>query len=467
MSRLFILLSIFQVILLPFNVSAQTFAERVQKAYKQKVDAAATNQISARKGGKGSVFSGKGGKGTGSGKGMMSRKSSSPSPSTISPRPTEAPITAEPTQIPSKTPTSGPTDTSKPTESAFPTPDTLTPTKGKGKGGMMGGGSGKGGMMGKGGMKSKKSKKTFQPTVSVAPTPTPPPTILNEGCIPTVGPCIDNVDDLANTLDFLSDGDVVALCGNGNNIVVDRALELNADAATLCCGSENCLFLGTGNDAILRVFGNSVTIANVTFINGASTSNGGNVAVTGGGSIRIINSSFRNGVTERSGGNLYVRTSGSVSIENSYFATGAASDFGGGVAIASASMVSIIASLFLGNVATDGGGLSLTKDSHGSTGQVALIQDSIFLGNAAEVGGGFWASELGQLPALNILNSEFSGNTASVAAGAGAIVDSLDNLDLTLMSNMGSRNIGAEICEDFIAADSDIITCITANETFP
>jgi hypothetical protein len=489
MSRLFFLLAIVQLLVASSKVSAQTFAERVHKAYQQKVKDEAFDQVSARKGGKGMTLNGSGGKGMGAGKGMMmmmkSRKTPSPSPiSTISLFPTPTTLSPSssplsPTDLPTFSPTLSqttfiPTASLVPTTTAFPTESTLFPTPGKSKKGMMmmsskmGKGMSKGKMMGKGG--GKKSKKTPEPTFTPFPTNSPAPTFINEGCIPTVGPCISTADDLANTFESLTAGDVVALCGSGKNIEVDRALRLDTDGATLCCGSADCFLLGTGNDAILHVSGDSVTIANVTFLNGASSASGGNVAVTGGGSISIISSSFRNGVTERSGGNLFVRTSGSVLIDGTSFVTGTAGDVGGGLAIEQASAVVIVDSIFIGNVATEGGGFATTyKGSRGRPGQAVTIDGSFFLGNAADVGGGLLASDLGHLPELVIMNTEFSGNTATSAAGAGAIVDFLDNLELTLKNNNGNGNVGVVLCTDFLTAasqSSDSPICIATTEDF-
>jgi hypothetical protein len=469
--QLVLLLAIMQLSVLTTKVEGQTFAERVHKAYKQKVNDESAEQVSARKGGKGMTLKGVSGKGMEVGKGMMIKSKKTPIPT---PTPTRTALPTATTTAPSELPTALPNTflpTSFPTPTLFPTASTVFPTTSKSKKGMMmmgsskiGKGKSKGGMMGKSG-----KKKSPEPTFTPFPTESPAPTSINEGCIPTVGPCISTADDLAYTFDGLTAGSVVALCGSGKNIEVNEALVLDTNDATLCCGSSDCLLLGTGNDAILLVSGDSVTIANVTFLNGASSGSGGNVAVTGGGSISIISSSFRNGVTERSGGNLYVDTSGTVYIESSSFVTGTAGDVGGGLAIERASAVVISSSIFIGNVATEGGGFATTKSSHGRTGQSVTIDRSFFLGNAAEVGGGLLTSELGQLPELVILNTEFSGNTATSAGGAAAIVDFLDNLNLTLTNNDGSGNVGVVLCTDFLTAASQSAnspTCIATTENF-
>ena len=369
-----------------------------------------------------------------------------------------------------------------------------------GKGGMMMGKNGmmtmgKGGMMMMGmggkGMNMGMIKQTDRPSGSPVPTflPTPgvpspviPPSPIlgpvvrppvNPDCAPTVGDCIATAEELINVLVQLDNDDVVSICGS-TTILTSTTLELQANRATICCETTGCRLESDGNDSILSVTGDSVTIADLTFANGISDTNGGNVGIFGGGNNIVVNSAFENGAADRSGGNLFVESAGSIRIENSVFMDGIATESGGGVSIRLASTVTIIGSTFTANAAGEGGALSSSRVDPSSDGQVIFIDDSLFDGNAAEVGGALAVTTLGQNPTLMIMNSVFTDNFANTTAGIGAIIEFLDNLELTLDSNTATGNFGGSdpltACDGFLTVtdmDAAAPLCIQGNEAFP
>jgi hypothetical protein len=250
--------------------------------------------------------------------------------------------------------------------------------------------------------------------------------------------------------------------------MTDAVIEITASSTKLCCAASNCMVKSSGKYPNLVVSGSSVIIQDVIFLDGVSTVQGGNVGIFGSGNHRIINSSFRNGASTTRGGNLYVSTNGTVTIENSSFLDGTADLGGGGLAVEAASAVTVMNSDFMGNMGPEGGGFYSTKKSPSGAGQMITIMDSSFIGNSAEVGGGFLVTQLGTMPTLSILSTEFTDNTASVA-GTGAIVEFLDNLMLILKDNTGTGNVADQLCDGFLGVYSNSTepVCIPTTENFP
>lgn len=58
-------------------------------------------------------------------------------------------------------------------------------------------------------------------------------------------------------------------------------------------------------------------------------------------------------------------------------------------------------------------------DNTADKGHQIKMEDSIFEANSASVGGGFAFSELGKLPSLSVLQTEFTDNSASDSGGLG------------------------------------------------
>jgi hypothetical protein len=306
-------------------------------------------------------------------------------------------------------------------------------------------------------------------------TPAPAPTRAPNPCNPTTGPCVSTVANLNQVLSTATKGSVVALCGYGATLSTSSAVTINTDQTTLCCAKRRCVMQSEGTNPNLVVNAASVTIQDIEFLNGKSGDvGGGNVRIVGSGNHRIIDSTFRNGQSNTLGGNLYVETDGNLEIRGSSFIDGrAVNGTGGGLAVNYATTVSIANSNFIGNEALDGGGFySLGEDSvfQRDDGQVLVVTNSAFnANNAARLGGGFVVSSLGDLPSLEILNTEFSQNTAGNAAAAGAIVEFLTNIDLVLSNNFGTGNVDASnLCDGFGTAESSTQPkCLAVNENYP
>jgi len=221
---------------------------------------------------------------------------------------------------------------------------------------------------------------------------------------------------------------------------------------------------------ILESQGANVEIKEITFLDGANAGgDGGNVLIRGfGAPHRILRCSFEGGESEQ-GGNLYVQTTGSVVVRESTFVNGAASSVGGGLAVHGASDLRIVDSVFSGNTASgEGGGVFTTFGGTGGPGQEITVRGSIFEGNAANVGGGIAVSELGTVPVVTVLHTEFTNNTVSDSGGALAMVEFIDGVSFE--SNFGAGNsVDTGVCPDFLTVDAvtEEQVCVAVDDAFP
>ena len=321
---------------------------------------------------------------------------------------------------------------------------------------------------------------TQGPTASIQQAPT----VLNQ-CVPTVGPCIDNENDLTNTLINLDAGDTVALCEGTINTT--KALNIVSDNTVLCCDDNAtvaCTLQSTGTDRNLEVEAGSFTSLGVTYRAGRNEENGGNIFISGPGNHQLTSSTFIGGATNATGGNAYIETDGSVLILSSTFIEGSAASSGGGLMIDGAATVGVILSTFDDNEAPEGAGLFITRGDANLVGQQILMEDSVFSNNNGVVGGGLMVSELGTMPSLAILDSQFIGNfvgpgtssvgpvTGGVAASA-MIFDPVSNLNLILTGNTGSSNIASgtnNFCAGLVILEDDTPTsaqCLQPGSVFP
>jgi len=347
---------------------------------------------------------------------------------------------------------------------------------------------GKGGMMG-----SKASSKdgavfpTRSPTPTVAPvsvspvakgapSPTaivPPPTaspvIPPEVCVPTAGACVSTADALQTALGNSAASDIVCIC-DGAVINTETAIMLEQDDITVGCEGTGCTLKSAGTDNNMDIFGDSVTLSGLTFLDGrVEVLFGGNVAIDGNGDHVIRNSVFNNGEAAQIGGNLFVQTDGTLTIEGSVFANGQATEAGGGLYVLNAKELTIRNTLFDGNKAVGtGGGFFSVLDSPDATGQVIVLDNTEFVGNSAAIGGGFFVTQLGTLPKLSVLNSDFNSNVGTDAGGAAAIAQSLDELSLTVKGSTGTDN-KSPVCQEFLGFfdDSAQPFCFSASDPFP
>ncbi len=273
----------------------------------------------------------------------------------------------------------------------------------------------------------------------VAPTPspttTPRPLVAVTGCTPTLGPCVGTYADLKKAVSSSTGDDVIAICGNNVPIVTESAVEINQPNISLCCsGPDECLMKSSGSDRNLHVTGSDFTLKNFTFLDGKSTRDGGgNVAIDSGGHHQIIGCEFRNGQASW-GGNLEVSWGADkVTLLGSNFLKGSA-NFGGGGASIDALSLTIDECTFEENTAEFGGGLVW-----GAIEDKVELKNSKFLSNVVnKFGGGFFASSMGNIRSLEILNCSFEDNQE----GAGeAVIEYVDNLEFVNISgNSASGN---------------------------
>jgi hypothetical protein len=227
----------------------------------------------------------------------------------------------------------------------------------------------------------------------------------------------------------------------------------------------------SGTDRVLVINADAVTLQDLTIMGGTSDANGGNVIITGSGIHRIINTTISGGQAGGDGGNIYVETDATVRVEGSTIVNGTAADRGGGLAIVGAGAVEIVETDFIGNMAPNGAGLYSQALDAQDAGQLSVIDSSRFIGNSATsgVGGGVLFTELGLLPSISIIATEFTDNSATEAGAAGAIISFLNNTELTLESNTGSNNAGVS-CNGILAVESATSTdpiCLEVTDNFP
>jgi len=243
----------------------------------------------------------------------------------------------------------------------------------------------------------------------------------------------------------------VAVCGS-STLDTNNAILVEQPGMTICCETSQCTLRNIGTDNTLDAFGAGLTLQDLTFLDGqAEVFFGGNVAIDAGGDHFILGCTFQNGSASEIGGNLFVQTTGTLTVLESSFVGGQAGEAGGGLYVLNAQAVTVRNSDFTNNSAPGGtgGGFFSVLESASSPGQDITFDGTTFSGNSASIGGGFFVTQLGQLPTLNIINTSFSSNTGKDAAGAGAIAESLDNLQLTLTDSTATGNV-AGVCTDLL-----------------
>ena len=139
--------------------------------------------------------------------------------------------------------------------------------------------------------------------------------------------------------------------------------------------------------------------------------------------------------------------------------------------VQNAQTVTLRNSLFQSNTAAGGtgGGFFSVVVNPSDPGQQITIENTDFTSNSAAIGGGFFVTQLGTLPTLSILNSDFSSNVGTDAAGAGALAVSLNQLKLVIVGGSGTGN-QAPICPDILGFfdNSTQPFCVTADDVrFP
>ena len=151
-----------------------------------------------------------------------------------------------------------------------------------------------------------------------------------------------------------------------------------------------------------------------------------NIALDGGGAVGsmstdrvfIRGSTFSENEASGDGGAVLAGFDERLDIRDSVFANNTSSQAGGAVALDPSGMAfaTIDNSSFTGNVASFlGGALNVLGGGEGTI-QNITISDSTFMANTAIIGGGVYVEEI--VDAVDILGSEFRGNTAVEEGGA-------------------------------------------------
>jgi hypothetical protein len=292
---------------------------------------------------------------------------------------------------------------------------------------------------------------TTEPITFATTTPTPPPsaevtmtteptidpTIVPVTCAPTTGVCSTTTEELDAVLATSQPGDVVSLCG-GNSGIEDALV--TQSGITLCCLTDDCSLQTTGGISLLRVTGENFTIRNIDFIDGGGSLRGGNMAIIANGTHLIEDCIFET-AQGSSMENVFVQTFGDLIVRRSSFLNFVGE--GSGLTVFDATKVIIEDSVFSGN---ERFGLFTQWSSNlrdlSTEGQDIEISNSRFEQNGAE---GYFASNLGTLPRLSLLQNEFFDHDLS----ATSFCCSEEYGDLVLSGNSGARNGVSTSCQGF------------------
>ncbi|MDR0912720.1 MAG: hypothetical protein LBM96_09010, partial [Methanobrevibacter sp.] len=235
-------------------------------------------------------------------------------------------------------------------------------------------------------------------------------------------------------------GDGSTLDYNYTGAGVNVNLDLNSSYSNLTLSGEfgSPVFDGKSVSCIFNIGGSNITIANLTFINGKVTGNGGAIYTTGN-NISIINSIFVNNSANWGGGAIYNMGSDFV-VDNSSFSSNTATGSSGGGAIYNyyGSGFVVGDSSFSFNTVSSGGGAIYNLDGSGF-----VVGDSSFSSNTASEGGAIYNSGG---DGFSISGSNFADNSANYDGGA--IENRGDNVSImnsSFVNNVAGRYGGA-IC---------------------
>nr|WP_302578694.1 hypothetical protein [Methanobrevibacter arboriphilus] len=237
---------------------------------------------------------------------------------------------------------------------------------------------------------------------------------------------IDNSTDLKQTITNAPNGSTINL-DNGTyknnviNIVIDKNLTIQGkDPENTIIDAQKL-----GKIFLIRE-GNTLTLINVTLINGNANSGGDMTNNHGGiifnyGTLEINNCIFKN--NSATGGGAIASFYGDVNIYNSIFIDNSAT-YGGGFYSKYSNNINIINSNFNNNSATYGGGGAINCNLLNNV----LIINSTFTNNTSLTAGG-GAINNNLCRNMNIVNSRFINNTNSYEGG-GAIYNGGGNITI-------------------------------------
>lgn len=184
----------------------------------------------------------------------------------------------------------------------------------------------------------------------------------------------------------------------------------------------------------------SLTLINVTLINGGGIGNGSHI-YNNGGSLTIINSTLSNGNAWDGGGSIYVKSSGNLSIIGSKFVNNYAY-IGGSIYALDFGFLNISDCIFKNNSIGewgDGGAI------FAQNGLDINISDSNFSNNSAYRGGALFSNNVN----LSIINhTNFNNNSVHTLYGEGGgifIESSNVFIDNSIFSNNNASNNGGAI----------------------
>jgi len=264
---------------------------------------------------------------------------------------------------------------------------------------------------------------------------------------------VSTESDFARELNEAREGHIIALCGD---MKILRTISVTISNMTLCCVQESsgCSLDGELETHIMSVSGANFTMTGITFQNGLSSRNGGNLALDAPGHHSIRNCLFSGGQTSfMFGGNVHVANSDSISISDSRFEIGTSPLGGSGVAFENTWSIDIRNSKFQNNYGQGAGGGVLVYHTFDSplvdaTMQQLHIENSVFEENSAEIGGGLAIQDVDSIN-MTVLQSVFTFNVASFVGGALSVTGSNSTI-ARLRGNSGEGNSDAwSTCENF------------------
>ena len=254
-------------------------------------------------------------------------------------------------------------------------------------------------------------------------------------------------NNISAALANVSSGDTITInsgtysgIGNNTNLTISTnvTIEGNTSGGAVIINAQNLSQIFTMANNI------NVTFINITFSNGNTTSYGGAIEnLYSGTTMTFINCTFINNHANL-GGAIYNNGS-NMNISGSNFTNNSASGSGGAIYNTGINM-SITESIFNGNIANNGGAI----DSRNN----ASILGSNFTNNVAMyymsgtiVMGGYGGAIYQEMGNLNITDSNFQHNNATVAGGA---INAIGFNNLTISnSNFTSNIVGPTVGNDY------------------
>lgn len=196
-----------------------------------------------------------------------------------------------------------------------------------------------------------------RPTAEPIPSPSPSPSLVtmsptaasptaSVSCVPTAGPCLEDMDDLIAVIAAARHGAVIALC-EGASLNPVEPLVVSQSSITLCCESQDCFLGTTGGNLLLQVLGNDFTLSNIRFQDGGGAERGSNLEIKANGTILIEDCIF-DGAQGFGTANVFIQTFGDLLVRRSSF-TNSLNNAGRGLEVEDAAKVLVQDSDFRGN----------------------------------------------------------------------------------------------------------------------